>query len=261
MTPTRLATTLLLALVLLAAGCGGGGGGDGSAGTTPSGTVGDDGATPTPPPDDEAYGVEDPAPGQTLLRFVRAAGDGDVEGMWELLSTPTQASIGPTAPDFQRGAAREFEEGLGTLADSAEVHLSRVLGEWGAAAVTGTRTAEGQEEFYAYGAALVQEDGEWRLDLGGLVVTQLQPEPLAETEALPELRASIGAGGPVAVTLLYLDAEPLQAQRSGDTPFAVTLRATPVAPLAAGRHVALVFASSGETATALAWPFTVEGER
>src|SRR5918999_5827871 len=154
-------------LALLAAGCAGGGddeGDDGGGGTETS-------VDPT------TYGVAAPGPGNVLLEFVRAAGAGEADTMWGQLSGPTQASIGPTLDEFRATTASELQEGLGTLAKTARVILSRELpGDWGVAAIAGEREIEGDTEYYAYGVALAQEGGQWKIELGGVVITGLKPD-------------------------------------------------------------------------------------
>src|SRR5918999_612546 len=151
-------------LALLAAGCAGGGDEEGDAGTGTS-------------VDPAAYGVAAPGPGNVLLEFVQAAGAGKADTMWRQLSGPTQASIGPTLDEFRKTTATELQEGLGTLAKTARVILSRELpGDWGVAAIAGEREIEGDTEYYAYGVALAQEGGQWKIELGGVVITGLKPD-------------------------------------------------------------------------------------
>ena len=87
MTPRRAALLLLLAVV--AVGCAAGGG-DGS--TAAATTAGGKSASVAIPVDG---GEPDPAAGNALLAFVRAARRGDARALWNLLSEPTRASIGP----------------------------------------------------------------------------------------------------------------------------------------------------------------------
>ena len=239
---------LFCLLVLLAAGCAGGDeGGDGE-------TVAGTGADPT------LYGVAAPGPGNVLLEFVRAARAGEADAMWNLLTGPTQASIGPTLDEFRATTAIELQEGLGTLANSARVILSRELpDDWAVAAIAGERDVEGDTEYYAYGVAMAQEEGQWKIELGGVVITGLKPDPLAETDARPDVKASVGAGGDLGQVLMWLDGKPLPANRTGDSPFAASLSARPARALAPGRHEVVVFAASELTATAVAWTVSVQG--
>jgi hypothetical protein len=247
----------LAALVLLAAGCSGG---DDDSSTTAAPTTG--GTTAQPPPAPAADpGTADPAPGNVLLRFTKAAAKGDADGMWKLLTEPTQASIGPTLDDFRADAAITFQRGLGTIADDARVVLSRKLGDdWRVAAVVGTQTVEGKKQEFAYGAALLPENGSPKIELGGVVVTGQKPDPTSViTETQPTLAANVGAGGDLTDVRMWLDGKAFPAERGAqDTPFTATLRGTPEQPLAKGLHTVVVFASTEDTATASAWTFTVE---
>lgn len=240
---------LLLALAL-AAGCSGGDGDD-------EGTPATGGTTTAPAVDQEQFGKEDPEFGQLLIQFTKEAQAGDALGMWNLLSSATQASIGPTLNEFRNGAAREFEEGVGSLAPGAEVILSRQIDDFGVGAIASEREAEGKQEYFGYAVAFLEEEGEWKIELGGIVITGLAPEPLATTEARPQLAANVGAGADLNNVVMFLDGEPFPAEREGDSPFAAKLRGQPTEDLAAGHHTVVVFADSGLTASSIAWTFDV----
>jgi hypothetical protein len=247
---------LLLTLALvLAAGCSGGDGDDeaGTMATTPSGGTGTSGG-----PSPELYGQDDPQFGRLLLRFTRAAADGDARTMWNMLTSATQASIGPSLTEFRNQSASEFQEGLGTIAPTAEVTLSRRLRDFGIGAIAGERQVEGNSEYFAYAVAFMQEEGAWRIELGGVIVTGLKPEPLQKVGPRPQLAADVGAGGELNNVLMWLDGEPFAAAEDDATPFAAQLRGMPEEPLKAGRHVIVVFADAGLTASALSWTFESE---
>lgn len=246
---------LLLTLALvLAAGCSGGDGDDGDA-ATPTATTGT-GTTEGPSP--ELFGRDDPQFGRLLLRFTRAAADADARSMWNMLTSATQASIGPSLTEFRNQSALEFQEGLGSIAPTAEVILSRGLRDFGVAAIGGERKVEDQTEYFAYAVAFMQEEGDWKIELGGVIVTGLKPEPLAKADAQPPVAADIGAGGELNNVLMWLDGEPFAVAEDDATPFAAQLRGTPEQPLEPGRHEVVVFADAGLTASALAWTFEVE---
>jgi hypothetical protein len=244
---------LILALVL-AAGCSGGDGDD-EATTTGTGS-GDTNASGAP--SSQAYGQEDPQFGQLLLRFTRAAADGDARTMWNMLTSATQASIGPSLTEFRNRSSLEFQEGLGSIAPTAEVTLSRRLRDFGVGAIAGEREVEGNSEYFAYAVAFMQEEGAWRIELGGVIVTGLKPEPLEKVGPRPQLAADVGAGGELNNVLMWLDGEPFAVAEDDATPFAAQLRGTPKEPLEAGRHVIIVFADAGLTASALSWTFESE---
>lgn len=252
----RLLIIPTLALALVAAGCLGG---DDEAQPSPA-TATTATETGPAPVDPRAHGTVAPRMGQVLLRFVKAAGRADADAMWGMLSEATQASVGPTLDDFRAGAAAELHDGLGTLAGSARVVLSRKLqGAWGVAAITGEHEVESRMEHFAYGAALIQEGRVWKLELGGVVITGLKPEPLAETDPRPSIGANVGAGGDLAETLMWLDGEPLAFERGGNAPFAATLLVTLDRDLKPGRHEVVVFGATDISASAIAWTFSVQG--
>jgi hypothetical protein len=247
---------LQFALVALVVGCAGddeGAVGETTAATTtPAGTA-------TTTESTLSGGRANRVMGETLLRFVKAAGRGDAGAMWSDLDIGTRASLGPTLADFRAGNANGFVQGLGTLADSARVVLSEQIGStFGVAAIVGTRTIAGEEEQFAYGAALIEEDGRWKLELGGIVITGLSPEPLAKTTPRPRIASNVGADADLIELHMWVDGEAMRVRNEGQTPFTAKLSAEPAAPLRPGRHVAVTFAATDETATATAWPFTVE---
>jgi hypothetical protein len=156
-----------------------------------------------------------------------------------------------------------LQDGLGSLAPTAKVILSRSLAEdwWAVAAVAGEREVEGEEEpeYDAYGAALLRENGALKLSLGGVVISGHKPDPLAELDdPQPKIAANVGAGGDLTDVRMWLDGKPFPAQRgANDTPFTATLRGQPAKPLEPGLHEVVVFAATSDTATATAWAFTV----
>jgi hypothetical protein len=231
----------LLALCLVPAGCGAG---EGDAGA----------GTPVAP----VAGVPAPAVGRTLERLVEAAGRGDADAMWAVLSPQTRATMGPTRAEFGRGLALDLRNGPGTLAGGGRVVLAVRLGRWGLATVAGERVAGGEREAYAYAAAFRLVGGAWRAELGGAAPGALEPSPLAETDATPTVAGRMDGSGPVEQALLWLDAEPQRVLRRPGGPFSARLVADPApGPLAPGRHVVTLFAATPDTAAAYAWPFEV----
>lgn len=207
-------------------------------------------------------GTRTDEPGQVLLAFVRAAGRGDADAMWRLLSQPTRASIGPTLENFRGSAAPDFQEGIGLLAPTAKVIFSRSLTHrWAVAALAAMVEEEGEDEpdYEVYGAALVREDDELKLELGGVVISGHDPVPEAELDdSKPELAANIGAGGDLVDVRMWLDEKPFPAERSkNETPFTAKLRGRPARSLGPGLHEVVVFAATTDTAAATAWAFTV----
>jgi hypothetical protein len=248
-----LALLLILALVL-AAGCSGGDGDD-EAGTTATGTGG---GSASGGPSREQFGQDDPQFGRLLLEFTQAAADGEARTMWNMLTSATQASIGPSLTEFRNQSAIEFQEGLGSIAPTAKVTLSRRLRDFGVGAIAGNREVGGNREYFAYAVAFMQEEGAWKIELGGVIVTGLKPEPLSEVGPRPQVAAGVGAGGELNDVLMWLDGEPLASAEPDETPFAAELRGRPDEPLDPGQHVVVVFADAGLTASALSWTFESE---
>jgi hypothetical protein len=208
--------------------------------------------------DGEPVGSAAPEPGQTVLRFVQAARRGDALGMWTLLSKATHASFGPSLRQFSRGTAPELAENFEDFRQ-ARVALSRVLGErWAVGAVVGRyETDEDEPEPAAYAAALRREDGRWRLELGGVVIARLEPDPLEEVGRRPELRAEAEAGREIDRMLVWLDGRPVAVRPERKLPFTAEIQGVPERPLEPGDHAMVVFAETRDTAGALAWPFEV----
>lgn len=198
----------------------------------------------------------DPGPGRALSSFVAAARRGDTGALWRLLSAPAQAGLGGSHASFRRDAGRELVSWLGRVRPGEEIALSQRIGaRWGVAALSGRRVAEGKADDFAYGAAFRRERGAWRIDLGGLVVGGVRPEPLDQVGPEPEVRADVAAGTRVRTFLLWLDGRALQATAEADTPFAARVRARPASPLAKGLHLGVAFAATDAAAGAVAWPF------
>jgi hypothetical protein len=241
----RSLAVVVLAALALAAGCSGGGSDETatSAATTA-------GASDQFEPDDSV--------GAVLRRFVDAAAAGDSAAMWGLLSTRSREQLGPTQAEFADLAA-ELERGLGSFGGTPyEVVLSvRTASGWGVAAVAGGRIRSGDAEYAAYGAALRREGDEWRIELGDPVDIVSNEPPEKTADRRPRVQFELAADGPVEEAGLWLDGVALPAT-AGGTAEAVTLVATPEAPLAPGWHVLVVFGRAGDEAAAGATPFEVE---
>lgn len=199
-------------------------------------------------------------PGETVMRFVQAARSGNARHLWNLLSEPTRASVGPTYERFARDTAPKLTEDFEDFG-GFRVLMSRSLGGgWGVGAVVGRYTPEdGDPEPAAYAAALRREGDAWRVELAGVVVARLEPDPLAETDARPLLQAEAQAGGDVGRMLMWLDGRQVSADPSVATPFTAEIRGYPRDELPDGEHALVVFAATEDTAGALAWPFEVVG--
>ena len=194
-----------------------------------------------------------------LTLFVEAAGRGDAEAMWGLLSEQSREQLGPTLEEFAAEYATGFEEGVGAFAGTPyEVLLSDVTPSgWGIGAIAGDRPGDGEPEYAAYAAMLVEEGTGWRLELGDPVAVRLLA-PVGQTdEKQPQIRFSVEANAAVEEAGLWVDGEPVAGtvEGSGEQ---VRIAGTPAKPLAPGRHVVVVFGRSGSNATAGASPFVVE---
>ena len=107
----------------------------------------------------------------------------------------------------------------------------------GVAALAGPRTTPDGLEDFAYGVALRREAGEWRIDLGGVLVGGVRPEPLDRVHGDVRMRADTAAGARVRTFLLWLDGEAVDGRIESPTPFSGRVVAEVGRP-PAGRHVA-----------------------
>ena len=115
---------------------------------------------------------------------------------------------------------------------------------------------EGAREPFAYAVAFVRERGRWRIELGGVVIDGLAPEPLEIASRLPRVALNVSAGGQVGRVLLWVDSRPLAHERRSDAPFSARgVARTP--SLRPGRHHAVGFGFAGGAAGAVAWTFAV----
>jgi hypothetical protein len=197
-------------------------------------------------------------PGRVVLRFVQAARRGDAQQMWSLLSEPTRASIGPRLERFVRETALAIAEDFEDTRDF-EIVLSRDLGpRWAIGAVAGVDAPDDDEpEPATFAAALRREDGRWKLELAGVAFAQLDPDPEAESDARPPLHVEAEAGDDVERLLLWVDDAHVQATAHSESPFTAEIEGVLDRDLAPGLHMATAFASTHETAGALAWWFEV----
>ena len=204
---------------------------------------------------------EDPAVGEALREFVVAAGNGDVDAMWGLLTATSQEQLGPTQEEFADELGADLQRGLGSFAGTGfDTVLSlRTDSGFGVAAIAGARERDGRDEYAAYGTALRREDGAWRVELGGPVELAANAPPRSTTDRRPAIQFEIVAGAPVDEAGVWLDGAPLPANAQSRAD-AVTVVSRPEAPLAPGWHVLVLFGRAGDAATAGARPFLVEGE-
>ena len=83
--------------------------------------------------------IDDPGPGDALRAFIEAAGAGDTDALWGLLTPVSRKQLGPTRADFARKYGQGFRDGVGTFAGTPyEMVISRRDdGGWGVAAIAG----------------------------------------------------------------------------------------------------------------------------
>lgn len=197
--------------------------------------------------DADPHGSQLSGPGETVLRFVQAARAGNGSRMTALLSDATRESFGP-------GALADLADDFAGFSHGRVVLSERLDDRWAVGSVAGRSE---DDEPAAYAAALLLEDGEWRLELAGVVFGRLRPGPLDETHDRPELRAEAQAGGEVEQLLAWMDGRPVRAFPLRRT-FTAEIRGRLDRPLPPGGHVVVVFAATADTAAAFAWPFEVK---
>lgn len=273
--PARRALLSAAASALVLAGCTtGGSGGDPSEGavpTAPLGTIpGEIGTPPAaeptpepsperstePPPSTEPAGGDSLSPEAAVFirLFVEAAGRGQRQVLWDLLSPQTQERLGPTFAAFEQGVAAELEERVGELAADYGVLLAvETPAGFAVAAVGGLRGEQGEEQLGAFGFALRPVRDSFRAELGGPVeITPLVPES-GLVEPGEELAFGVRAPGPIDEGALWVDGRPVVSNAFGQDPSQLVVAGPPPDPLVPGPHVVIGFARSGDEATALAW--------
>ena len=197
----------------------------------------------------EPGGPTDRGPGLAALRFVQAARAGDTERMRALMTAATRAAFGP-------GGDAELARQLAGFTD-AWIVLSRPLDDpWAVAALAG-RNEDGDPA--AWAAALSQENGRWRVELGGVFFTRLRPAPLADADPRPEIRVEAQAGGEVDDVRAWIGPGELRAHAVRRAPFTREIWGRLDASLEDGLYTLVAFAIAGETAGAVAWQFEVGG--
>jgi hypothetical protein len=233
---------LVLAVGLAGAGCGGDD--DGSPTTT----------AVTPPPDDFP---DDPEARETLDRFIQAAGKRDTATMWSMLDTPSQQRFGPTEAEFAAGPGSDLSVVLGSFARKGgqyeHVLAKKVSDLWSVAAIDGSVTLEGKEEWGAYAAVVDHEDGEPRISLAGTVTfNPVTPEPELVSSSTPSIATEVSASEPVLDTVVWVDDERIAAELAPD---AILLTGDVTTPLEPGRHAVVSFANTQSGAGANAFSF------
>lgn len=217
-------------------------------------------AEPSTEPSTEPAGEDSLSPEAAayIRLFVEAAGQGQHEVLWDLLSAETQERYGPTFAEFEQGVAVELEEGVGALANDYGVLLAvETPGGFAVAAVGARRVEGGEEQLGAFGLALRPVRDAFRIELGGPVeITPLVPES-GVVEPGEELAFGVRAPGPIDEGALWVDGRLIVSLAFGEEPSELVVAGPPPEPLVPGPHVVIGFARSGDEATALAWTVSV----
>ena len=185
----------------------------------------------------------EPDPAATLRALVAAP------HVSEQLLTPSSRA---------RVAGSELSEGVGSFPDDAPVRSRRAAPGWAVAWTSGDRVAEGQREFAAYGVALRRTGSRWLAEIAGPVqLRPLGPDPGSAVGTIPQVAVELKAPRAIEDASLWVDGQPVDYRSGGPSTRYVSIYGAPAAPLEPGRHVAIAFARAGDTASAVAWPFTV----
>ena len=107
----------------------------------------------------------------------------------------------------------------------------------------------------AHAVAFHLVGGRWRPDRSGRVKIEiLGPEPGATAPALPQVAIQFTAATPFVESSLWVDGSELNVQ-GGGSPRRGTIYGAPAATLKPGDHVAVGYARTKRTGTAVAWVF------
>ena len=153
----------------------------------------------------------------------------------------------------------DLQHGLGSFGGTPyDVVLSvKTDSGWGVAAVAGDRVRDGNSEFAAYGAALREEDGGWRVELGD-PIDILNNEP-GETTTSDNPGCSSRSARRRRWTRSGSGRRRRAARECGRDGRCRRRGRDAGAQLSPGWHVLVVFGRAGDLATAGATPFEVTG--
>jgi hypothetical protein len=244
--------------VLTLVGCGGNGGSSGTTTSDPDDLVVDTQEEGGP---DWAKSKADPAPGRVALAFVEAAIAKDYEKMWNTLSKETQARIAPDYETFARDVAKDFAASIGAFVrEELRVVTSVTTGSRTAvASVAGDRIdpASKKKEFETFGAAMLKQGAQWKLELfGPIVLTLVIPEERI-AQSKPRVAVSAEAGAPILEVGVWIDGKQYPSPTEGASPTQLTIFAEAEEEFAPGNHTVMAFASVGDTAVATSWTFII----
>ena len=174
-----------------------------------------------------------------LLALAAGCGGGSKSGATATTRTTTQATQSPLA------AMREYAKAHPEYAGTASV-----LFQGSAWSVVQVRVGE-----KAAALAFHLQGGTWHPDTSGVVkISILGPQPGEHVASIPQV--AIGIKAPVAFeeSGLWVDGTELF-EKGGGTPTEGTIYGAPAKKLPAGTHVAVGYARTGSSGTAVAWLF------
>jgi len=205
--------------------------------------------------------VADPAPGEAVTRFVKASIAKDYRAMWGSFSAATQQRVAQDYAMFAKDVGPEFADSVGAFVEGKYevVNSFRTNTAMAVASVAGDRIdpASKKKEFETFGAPLVREKGEWKLELfSHVVLTLVIPEERIALR-IPRVAVSAEAGAPILEVGVWIDGKQYPSPVEGASPTQMTIFAEPDEEFEPGNHTVMALASVGDTAAATAWTFVV----
>lgn len=187
---------------------------------------------------------------EVMTAFVAAARSGDSETMWELMSEPSRRRYGPELEDFMTGEAKKLRKQLAPFAEGKlPVQVSENIdGLFGLVALS--------KGPHAYATPLRLEGGTWKVELPGrLKIDVSGPPPGSKGKFAKQIGVEVKGRSGGGTALLYLDGVTLFDPKIYSSPRTATVFAGLPNGVTPGRHTAVAFATSGNTAAATAWTF------
>ncbi len=157
---------------------------------------------PAPAPPQPAPAAHTPS--AVFQSFLQASKAGDHAQAWDMLSKGAQAELGPSSEEFASRAFAGIKVRFGQLEETRAALDEVVNPTLAVVAVSGRRTPQ---EMDAAAAALVREEGVWKLALHGTV--PIEPETLGPTDVV--LRAP-----QITLERAWLDGQPVRPIRQGE---------------------------------------------
>lgn len=190
-----------------------------------------------------------PDPGKRLAAaLLTAAGKHNAEGIWSLLSTPSQRRLGPTLAAFKRANAVRIEGALVPFeSPSVKLFLDQSLsGQFGIVAM--------RNGVSAIAFPLRREGKTWRIETPGPIqIAILGPRPGSRGH-VRQVAVEAKAPAPIGDGILFVDGKlyPPSLAPSGNK---ATIYVTLPKPLEPGAHIGVAYAMQGANVSALAWSF------